>query len=480
MRVGIFPRLMAGYIALLVLSTGVSVYAIMQFGKVNNFAQSILFVDNPLIDLHKDLTDALLSETRYEKKFLILRDEALYDRFLASGNDFERILRGANLVAASDPVRVLLVDIRALHDRYKALMQDEVGKMKSGMRYPREQYAEEKEQVVNAILDKLSTMRLLSQQSIFHKVTDLRKSGEQARRAAMVITSVSLLFGIVLSFVITRSITKPLGEMKKKTEEIAEGVFKSDLDLASPPEIRELARAFNSMSIKLKEVDRMKSDFYALMSHELRTPLASIQEGTNLLLEGLGGEIAERQRRLLTIIAEESKRLIEQVSSLLDLSKLEAGMLAYNFSRAELRPLIAKAVEEVAPLAEAKKISIEQAVCELPPVLMDGERILQVLRNLIGNALKFTPPGGVVCISAHLNDGGVSVSVADTGFGIPKPHLTEIFDKYRQAAHKGSGPLRGTGLGLAIVKHIIQAHGGKVWAESEPGGGSIFTFILPD
>ncbi|HWR72294.1 MAG TPA: ATP-binding protein [Nitrospirota bacterium] len=479
MKLSIFSRLMSGYVALLVLATGMSVYAIIQLGKVNTVTHSILLVDNPLIDLHKDLSDALLSETRYEKKFIIMRDESLYENFLASGSDFENALRGAKLVMASADVKDRLAAVEVLHERYRALFDEETGYLKKGKQYPRERYADDKEKLVNDILDELLHVRLLSQESIIHKVADLEKSGYRARRAAIIITGVSLLFGIVLSIIITRSITKPLREMKKKTGEIAAGVFKSDMVLSSPPEIGDLAKAFNLMCDKLREVDRMKSDFYALMSHELRTPLTSIQEGTSLLLEGLGGEIAERQRKLLTIIAEESKRLIEQVSSLLDLSKLEAGMLGYTFATADLKQLITKSVDEVAPLAEARKISIEQYVRELPPARMDSERILQVLRNLIGNALKFTPNGGVVCISAGSAEAGISVSVTDTGPGIPKPLLTAIFDKYRQAGEAGSGSLKGTGLGLAIVKHIIQAHGGKVWAESDPGHGSVFTFILP-
>lgn len=479
MKLSIFSRLMAGYVALLVLATGMSVYAIIQLGRVNAVTHSILLVDNPLIDLHKDLSDALLSETRYEKKFIIMRDGSLYENFLASGSEFEKSLREAKLVAASADVKDRLATVEGLHEQYRTLFDEETVYLRDGKQYPRDRYTDEKEKIVNDILDELIRVRLLSQESIIHKVADLEKSGDRARRAAIIITGVSLLFGIVLSILITRSITRPLREMKKKTGEIAAGVFKADMVLTSPPEIGELARAFNLMCDKLREVDRMKSDFYALMSHELRTPLASIQEGTSLLLEGLGGEIAERQRKLLTIIAEESKRLIELVSSLLDLSKLEAGMLGYTFATADLLPLIAKSVDEVAPLAEAKKISIEQDIRELPPARMDSERILQVMRNLIGNALKFTPNGGVVCVSARSVEEGISVSVADTGPGIPKPHLTAIFDKYRQAGEAGPGSLKGTGLGLAIVKHIIQAHGGKVWAESDPGRGSIFIFILP-
>lgn len=479
MKLSIFSRLMSGYVALLVLATGMSVYAIIQLGKVNSVTQSILLVDNSLIDLSKDLSDELLSETRYGKKFIIMGDESLYESVLAAGDDFEKSLTEARSAAASTDVGDRLAAVARLHERYRALFNEEAGHLKEGRQYPREQYADDKEKAVNAILEELLQVRLLSQASIISKVANLERSGYRARRAASVITGVSLLFGLVLSIVITRSITRPLREMKKKTGEIAAGVFKADMVLTSPPEIGDLARAFNLMCDKLREVDRMKSDFYALMSHELRTPLASIQEGTSLLLEGLGGDIAERQRKLLTIIAEESRRLIELVSSLLDLSKLEAGMLGYSFAAADLKPLITRSVDEVIPLAEAKNISIEQNIRELPPVRMDSERILQVLRNLIGNALKFTPNGGVVSISARGAEAGISVSVADTGPGIPKPLLTAIFDKYRQAGGPGSGSLKGTGLGLAIVKHIIQAHGGNVWAESDPGHGSVFTFILP-
>ncbi len=479
MKLGIFSRLMAGYIALLVLITGVNAYAIIQLGKVNAVTHSILLVDTTLINLHKDITDALLSQSRYDKKFIIIRDEALYRNFVASGIDFEKYLQGAEELAASPEIRNLLSRAGVLHEQYEALFNEEVEFLKKGRRYPAEQYAGDKEKVVNEILDDLSRVKLLSQERIFSKVADLDQSGVRARRAAIMITAVSLLFGVGLSVLITRSITKPLQEMKQKTKEIAAGIFKTDLHLPSPPEIGELARAFNLMCGKLGELDRMKFDFYALMSHELRTPLASIQEGTNQLLEGLGGEVTEKQRKLFTIIAEESKRLIEFVSSLLDLSRLEAGMMRYKFTQADLRPLIARAVAEVMPLADSLKIGIEQDVRDLPHVTMDSERVLQVLRNLIGNALKFTPNGGIVRITARQADGGVAVLVADTGPGIPASHLTTIFEKYQQGFPAGSDNLKGTGLGLAIVKHIIQAHGGKVWAESEPGRGSVFTFVLP-
>jgi len=159
------------------------------------------------------------------------------------------------------------------------------------------------------------------------------------------------------------------------------------------------------MSGKLKMVDKMKSDFFSSMSHELRTPLTSIKEGISLLQDGVGGTVTEKQKRLLAILSEESKRLINLVNSLLDLSKMEAGMMTYTFEQESLAPLIGRATTEMIPLVETKKITLETKIDEkLPTIKMDRERILQVLRNLIGNGVKFTPKGGQVRVSARLKN----------------------------------------------------------------------------
>jgi two-component system sensor histidine kinase GlrK len=438
---------------------------------------SIILVDNALISLQKDMADELLSETRYEKKYLIVRDRALYQGFLKSRTEFERNLSKALMLSVSPEVRDALNRAARFHVTYNSLFKEEAEYHKAGEKYDRTLYTNEKERAINAAIKELVNVRSMSQQSILDKVEKLSKTGRRARTTAMVVSAVSLLFGIALAVLITRSITRPLSEMQLKTKDIADGVFEADLKVPSSPEIGALAQAFNTMCSKLKEVDRMKSDFFALMSHELRTPLTSIKEGTNLVLEGCCGEVTEKQKKVLLIMAEESNRLIGLVNSVLDLAKLESGLLAFNFGKADLSPLIERVVKEVGPLAEAKRITIIREVRDLPPLTMDAERMLQVLRNLIGNALKFTPRGGTVSITARREKDAVIVAVIDTGPGIPKEHATAIFDKFRQVP--GTGRPTGTGLGLAIVKHIILAHGGSVWVESEAGSGSTFTLQLP-
>jgi two-component system, NtrC family, sensor histidine kinase GlrK len=477
-KLSIFSRLMIGNLALLTLAMGVAIYAIVELYMVKQVSHSIL-LDNYLVDLQKELSYALLSETRYEKKFVIMKDRSLRESFLISTRYFEQQLGAANSFAISDEATDILSRVKNHHNQYQKLCELEARYLIAGQSYPHEQFDKAKESVVNAVFAELTKLRSMGEGNIVGKIKKLGAVGSDAVSFAMLLTAISLALGIAISVLITRSITLPLSMMRDKTAEIARGVFVANLNLPSPPEINELAQAFNSMSTKLKEVDRMKSDFFSLMSHELRTPLTSIKEGTNLFLEGKGGEVTERQKRLLTIVSEESNRLIQLVNSLLDLSKLEAGIAAFQFLKDDLAPLITRVIREIEPLAEAKGIRIKRDIQESPRVSMDTERILQVLRNLLGNAIKFTPQGGVIEISLQAKDGVVEVSVTDTGPGIPEEQTAIIFDKFRQAVHEGSRKIQGTGLGLAIVKQIIQSHGGRVWVESAVGRGSTFRFTLP-
>ena len=479
MRLTLFSRLFLGYLGIFILIIAVSVYAVIELRRFNDITRSVLEGDTRVLDYQKKLTDALLSEIRYERRFLITRDDALYNQFLLFKSDFDLYLEEA-MALADARAGGFLSQVKDHHQRYQDLVDQEVRYMRAGRSYPYDRYRQGKERFAELIIAELEKLRTYSQQNTYGKIQKLAEAGNNARRVAMLITGASLIFVITISFFITRSITRPVSILKRKTRDIAQGNFEGVLNISSPPEIAELAGAFNSMSQKLEDLDRMKSDFFSSMSHELRTPLTSIKEGVGLLLESVGGALTEKQRKLLTILAEESERLIGLVNSLLDLSKMEAGMMIYNFEPTSLAPLVNRAMMEIGPLVEAKKIRLESKIAEeLPVIKVDSERVLQALRNLIGNAVKFTPDGGQVTVSAQQRDGAIEVSVADTGPGIPAENLATIFDKFQQAASAGSYGIKGTGLGLAIVKHIITSHGGKVWAESQAGRGSTFIFVLP-
>jgi two-component system sensor histidine kinase GlrK len=478
-RLTLFSRLILGYLAVFALVIAVGIYALRQLERFDDITQSILERDNRILEYEKKLSDSFLSQVRYERKYVIAKDQALYREFVKFKGDFEGYLNEASGFA--DPKLSELLDgVKQDYQRYLELFDKETVQIKAHREYPQGWYNREKNQITDRVLERLEQIQAERQLGTYRKIRELADAGARARDAALTITIASLLFILILSLLIARSITKPISILKNKTREIAGGRFEGDLDLSSPPEIGELAASFNLMCRKLGELDKMKSDFFASMSHELRTPLTSIKEGTGLLLEGVGGATTEKQRKLLTILAEESNRLIGLVNSLLDLSKMEAGMMNYCFEKASLAPLIKKAVGEITPLVEAKGIQLETEVSSgLPAVKVDRERILQALRNLIGNAVKFTPKAGRVKVVARPTSGKVEVSVRDTGPGIAAENLKTIFDKFHQGNSGGAFAANGSGLGLAIAKHIIVSHGGEIWAENHPDQGSTFIFVLP-
>lgn len=480
MHLTIFSRLILGYLLIFILVLAISVYAILQLQQFETVTRSIQELDNQMLESEKRLSDSLLSQMRYERKYVILRDRVLYDQYLLASDDFRKNMDQALLLAATLPQREILSRVKEYYEGYQSLITEEMKFVQANQPYDHARYKQEKEKAVDRILEALKTLAANSRQNTFDKIKNLGEVGADARRVAIFMAILALLGVLTISFFITRSITKPISVLIDKTREIANGVFKGDLHLSSPPEIKELSQAVNFMCDRLRAMDQMKADFFSMMSHELRTPLTSINVGTDMLLHGSGGEITKEQKDILDIIARESQRLIGMVNSILDLAKMEAGMMVFHFNPTDMMPLIHQAIAEIKPLAMGKEIRLQMEDPQsLPVIRMDRERMLQVLRNFIGNAIKFTPRGGQITVSAVPKEGILEVCVKDTGPGIPKENLTIIFEKFQHAPLQRSNSMRGSGLGLAIAKHIITAHGGKVWAESGPGQGSSFFFVLP-
>lgn len=239
---------------------------------------------------------------------------------------------------------------------------------------------------------------------------------------------------------------------------------------------------------ELKRIDQVKSEFVSIASHELRTPLASIKNAIQLILKGKTGEINETQNKFLTMADRNINRLTNILNNLLDLSRIESGKINVKFQNLQLNNLIELTVISMRPQADEKSIIIELDIPQsLPSVYGDPEKIEQILINLLGNAIKFTPEGGKIQISAKpfYEEGDpdhgkmISISVKDTGPGISKEHLGAIFEKFYQVEDSIHRSASGTGLGLAITKGLVEAHYGKIWVESEVGKGSTFFFTLP-
>ena len=232
---------------------------------------------------------------------------------------------------------------------------------------------------------------------------------------------------------------------------------------------------------KQKELDQFKANFIANVSHELRTPLVSIDKSIALILNNAVGEVTSSQREFLSIAHRNIKRLSLLINDLLDLSKLEAGRMIIKREPGSIGSIINESLDGVASWAKTKSITLERKIKEdLPQVVMDGNKIIQVINNLVGNAIKFTPNSGRIIIEAkdHGNN-EIIVSVHDNGIGINKEDLPKVFDKFYQAGERVSTDIQGTGIGLAIAREIVEVHGGKIWVESEKGEGATFIFTLP-
>jgi signal transduction histidine kinase len=230
----------------------------------------------------------------------------------------------------------------------------------------------------------------------------------------------------------------------------------------------------------LKELDRMKSDFVNMVSHELRTPLVTVSQQLSVILDGIAGEVSEKQRELLTRAKERNRELVTMVKNLLDLSKIESGEIVQYKEPMNLNVPIGKVIDMMLPQAIEKGISLEFQPHEpLPVIDADVNNMEGVFTNLISNAVKYTNEGGKVSVRSRVKGGYVQIDVADTGIGIAREDLAKIFDRFYRVKTEQTRKVVGSGLGLSIVKGIIEAHLGSIEVESEPGKGTTFSVFLP-
>jgi signal transduction histidine kinase len=275
---------------------------------------------------------------------------------------------------------------------------------------------------------------------------------------------------------LARGMTQPLRDMAAAARRLEVGDYSPRVRTESRDEVGQLAVAFNRMSDELEQVERSRRDLVANVSHELKTPIAAIRAHLENLLDG----VERPDPATLQVMLEQSDRLTRLVDQLLDLSELESGDVPLRREPVEVAALFGQVASEIEVAGGAAGVRLVREVSDvLPPIDADRERIHQVLFNLVDNAVRFTPEGGTVAMRATPRRGSILIEVIDTGVGIAPEHLPRLFERfYRvdQARSRGEG---GTGIGLAIARSVVEAHGGKLRAESELGRGSTFSFELP-
>jgi two-component system OmpR family sensor kinase len=294
----------------------------------------------------------------------------------------------------------------------------------------------------------------------------------------LITAAAALLVGLVL----TRQITRPIKALTEGARKIASGNLGYQVRTSARDEVGDLARSFNAMAAHLDQSEQTRRRLTADITHELRTPLTVIEGTVDGILDGVFQPDHDR----LTSIKEQTGLLTRLIGDLRDLSLAESGQLKLERRATDLGELVRRKLSQSEAAARKKDIRLELNLTpELPPVYIDPARIEQVITNLISNALRHTPGGGSIAVSLASDTARETgkrclvVSVRDTGEGIAPEHLPNVFERFYRAGDSRSRGEGGAGLGLAIVKQMVQAHGGQVWAESQPGRGSTFHLALP-
>jgi histidine kinase len=304
---------------------------------------------------------------------------------------------------------------------------------------------------------------------------DYRAGFNDALKAAGI---AALAAALVLSLILSRGVTSQVQAMSTAAERIAAGHYQERVEILGVDELSQLASRFNDMAQKLDEVESMRRNLIADVSHELRTPLTAIQGSMEGLIDGVLPGAPETYEQ----IHDEAKRLNRLVDDLQELSRVEAHAFELQLQPVDVPSLIQGAIKRLGGQAAAREIRLEAIVpSDLPQPLGDEGRLLQVLSNLTNNALQYTPRGGTVTLSAAVVGGELQISVQDTGTGIAPEQLPRIFDRfYRIDKSRSRQEGGGSGIGLTIARALVEAHGGRIWADSPgKGQGSTFTFALP-
>ena len=459
MRLTFTQKIYLGFFLLLIGSMSIGLYAIYQLYLVNQDVQTLVSRNLPPQQILLNLHETFLAQSKIEKESQNSKDPKLNEQFNQMAKIFQTDLANLKGALASPQTTGILQRLITLHQEFTESYNTQA--LDRGKAFMLSRF----------ILDEIENLRTIEERDLLenHMLVQVQK----ARETTVVLLFLLILGGLVILFTVTTFVRKPLRQFRQVIKGIARGNTVKPLPAVADDEIGAIVSAFNQLTWKLQRLDHLKEDFISNLSHELRTPLTSLQEATNLMLEEVSGSLNERQRQLLFIIQEDTKKLLQLTTDLLDLSRMRGGMLPLQLAPCNLEDLARQALEEIRPLAMKRDLHLEmtteQKVGFIP---IDAVRIRQVIINLLSNAIKFTPHAGKISLTVKkASPKDIQVSITDTGCGVSKDNLEKIFDRF----YTGGG----FGLGLPISRQIILAHGGKLWVESDLGKGSIFSFTLP-
>lgn len=487
-------KLALGWGVLIVIFVGILAYDLSLVNRLARVNQGLSEIEFRAAALSLEQSRRLAALDEFSRKLLVTRDPAYAERLGELAAEFDEGLHELRLLPLS-PAE--LTEVERLADLWRRLplaaITDEVTRVERGSEEERWLAVE-----VVAAFDELrgqaTTVTSATQTAVAAKVAAAARASGQARALSWALVGLALALSLAVLWLTLRSLNRPLKRLTEGIRAVSHGRFTYRPGPSKGDEFSDLEARFNEMVERLGELDEAKSRFLSQVSHELKTPLVATEETIKLLLEEIPGPLNERQKRMLELNLQGSQRLAAMISKLLELSRLEAETAAYEFEQRDLAEVVRTALDGFEALAGERGIWLAMAGGPPVPVRCDGDRIIQVVENLIENAMKFSPPGGRIDVRVRGDEGAPAeggrpmdgrcgvVEIADEGPGVPPEARQKIFERFVQLVPPRSGnggEARGVGLGLAICREIVEAHEGEIWVTDNRPAGSVFGFSLP-
>ncbi len=452
-----------------------SVYGLIILNAVSDVAKVTLTSNVKSVDIAKQLKGILFDESAYAQKYLISNDNNYRTLFLETRLLVEETLKSLSEVLSAETDSLFIEKMRKAHNSFVSSMlggivMDEIGFDSAGN---------------NARLNYMNSLHSLldgfisqNQQSIGVAISNMKTTAKRSADVALLLMIFTVLVAIVLAFILTRTITRPINHLIAETEKIALGKYEQ-FNVTSNDEIATLAKSINYMSDEIKKANKYKAHMMQQISHEIQTPLQAMRSAYDILNDQGLGKFSAEQLELLDDFSIGIDKLSNFSQQYLDLAKVESGMMSYHIKSTNLFSVIEPLVKEARLIALRKHISLEMEMQDVPMVMVDAEKISVVISNLLSNAIKYTTSGGNVLLKMVPCTLGVKLVVSDSGIGIIPEELQKVFTRFYQAGNTGKIQGRGTGVGLALVKAYTEGNGGKVYVESTVENGSTFTLELP-
>lgn len=475
-------KIFLGFSLVIVVLATVGVLGLRAVGRLVSVNRELSSESLPALRLAGSVRDTMLTMARLEARFVVLRDRRYAELWRESAAHARADLTRLTEFAHTGPEAARLVAARGAFESYHTAVLAEHNRLLAlpvpGPGSPVTPAVDESpaRRLGEQVEGELEELQQATYARVERAQTEVARLERRTWNGIIVALATALVLALLTTAVIALRITRSLRRLSVATAAVAAGSFREPIPVAGHDEVAVLGRSFNAMADRLRQHDEMKEEFFATLSHELRSPITSVREAGHLLADGVPGPLTPKQARLVDIIRRSTDRLLRLVNQILDASRLRAGVLPLERVPLDLDWLVGRAMEELRPQADEGRVTMaRERVGSRFTVLGDEDRLVQVVVNLLANAVRFTPVGGRVTV--RLVDAGpeCEIQVEDTGVGIPASELPHVFESYRQA-HPGKG---GTGLGLAIVRGLVQAHGGRVTAESQEGKGSRFSVLLP-